>query len=45
MIYISMKGWPLVQIIIYTGIAMNVIMFSLYLYSYIRVKRAKMEYM
>ena len=43
--FITMSPWPLVQIIIYMGIAMNVIMFGLYLYSYIRVKRAKMEYM
>ena len=40
-----MKAWPLLNVIMLSGIAMNLIMLCLYFYSYIRVKRARMEYM
>ena len=40
-----MKAWPLLNVIVFSGIAMNLIMLCLYFYSYIRVKRARMEYM
>ena len=43
--YINMKAWPLLNVILLSGIAMNLIMLCLYFYSYIRVKRARMEYM
>ena len=42
---LKITAWPLLNIILISGIAMNVIMFCLYFYSYVRVKRARMDYM